>query len=1130
MSLIDHGFRGIVAVWPSDRWFVRCLVFFVGVVISVTADAHEPYSLDRQLKSVDPALLVREAKRRGDAKRGARVFFRSAAACAKCHQGGEASSPLGPNLATLGRENIDGPRTDVHLVESVLDPSKEIARRYQTLNLLTDDGTVVRGMLARETEDHLFLRDASNLEAEIRLSKDEIEARKAGPTSMMPDGLVDTIGSQREFFDLMKYLFEITDGGPVRETQLMPSAEELVIADDTGNLNHREILREMGPRDFNKGQAIYQGLCASCHGPDGNTPSLPTARAFGTEKLKFGADPYRMFMTLSRGNGLMAATTHLSPRERYQVVHFIRERFMKGSNPDYRPASEAYYRSLPEGTEMGDFDLPDDRDYGPALASQLDTDVTSALTINLGDGEGEFEPMSISYNLHSLDTAAVWRGGFLNLDETQHKRGRGEGYPEPAGDEEPALAGWQWGHEENLDYSREGLLPRGPLPTRWLDYVGHYLHDDDVVLRYRIDGREIHELPALGGGGESVRRTLRIGPGRALVLSTALGFDTDEAIEGVVARDQVDWDDLELEEDRLDLDELEDVWGARQTGPATDTVAISGKFEDVFVASVARGDTDGMTWTIDQEHRMVLRIPADDRPRIVAIDCRAEVDWESISEVAFEDSPIDDPAERTRGGDLRWPDVIETIGYPGLESGAYVVDRLTLPDQTPWNTWFRTSALDFFPDGRMVVATQGGDIWIVSGVDDELLNLRWKRFAGGLYEPFGVKVVDGQIYVTCKDRLTRLHDRNGDGEADFYESFCADTDVSSFFHAFNFDLQTDSSGNFYYAKSGQYTSYALPGALIKVSPDGKQQEVVGTGFRTPNGIGMLPSDRVTVSDNQGNWVPASKISLVRPGGFYGYVQTHSGGERWAPDGGRIDHTRVVPPETFDRPLIWMPQEVDNSSGGQIWVDDPRWGPLSGRMLHTSFGKGWLFYLMIQEVDEVSQAALVRFPHDFRTGIMRGRVNPHDGQVYVTGLNGWNEGGRPGLLDGGIERIRYTGQPLPMLTDCQVEPDGLRLKFNFPLDRQIANENASYQVDRWNYQWRHDYGSELYHPTSGEVGIESVKVRSADVSDDRHEVKLTLGMVQPVDQLRLRIQVAGSEGKRFNEEVHWTINQVPDPPH
>ncbi len=109
-----------------------------------------------------------------------------------------------------------------------------------------------------------------------------------------------------------------------------------------------------------------------------------------------------------------------------------------------------------------------------------------------------------------------------------------------------------------------------------------------------------------------------------------------------------------------------------------------------------------------------------------------------------------------------------------------------------------------------MVANYGGDIWIVSGIDGDLLDLKWKRFAAGLYEPMGVKVVDGKIYVTCKDRLTRLHDADNNGEADFYESFSADEDVSVNFHAFNFDLQIDDEGNFYYSKSGHGADSTFP--------------------------------------------------------------------------------------------------------------------------------------------------------------------------------------------------------------------------------------------------------------------------------------------------------------------------------
>src|SRR5690606_22738769 len=135
------------------------------------------------------------------------------------------------------------------------------------------------------------------------------------------------------------------------------------------------------------------------------------------------------------------------------------------------------------------------------------------------------------------------------------------------------------------------------------------------------------------------------------------------------------------------------------------------------------------------------------------------------------------------------------------------------------------------------------------------------------------------------------------------------------------------------------------------------------------------------------------------------VQTHIGGARygttWAPDGGRIDHRKVKPPPTFDQPMIWLPQSWDSSSGGQVTADPKRWGPLSNRFLHTTFGKGWMFYLTMQEMDGMTQAAVVRLPHQFNSGIMRARVNPVDGQVYATGLTGWQ--GPPNAREGGIQR-------------------------------------------------------------------------------------------------------------------------------
>ncbi len=882
---------------------------------------------------------------------------------------------------------------------------------------------------------------------------------------------------------------------------------------EPNTVDHAGILKQLGPGNFAKGQAIYNNLCINCHGSDGKTPALPIARAFGTGDLKFGADPYSMFQTLTKGNGLMGPQTWMTPQERYNVIHYIREKFMKPMHPKYQALKPHYLAGLPKVNAVAVTKKKIDRDFGPALASQLGRDLSSVLTVKLGESH------TISYNLHSMDQAALWRNGFLNLRSTQHYRERGEGVPEIQGERIAGLQSWQWAHEGTFDYPKENLLPRGPVPVKWMEYRGHYLYEDNLVISYSINGRDILEMPAKAQGFGAIIHTLRVDAG-AQPLKLSVG-----KLEMPGLRNGF-------------LDPKAPTVKLNNAAPSpADQIIVSGlptkEGLGQFTAAATFGQTDDLQWSFDGRNRMVLTIPASRQDRLFqVIRYSGQSDAQLLSMAGYLGllklkNEMPDPAQRLKGGKQRWPEIITTQGAIGSNDQAYTLDTLTLPGKVPGNVWLRTSALAFFADGRMAVCTHGGDVWIVSGINKSLANLKWKRFAAGMYEPFGLQVIGGKVYVTCKDRLTRLHDFNNDGEADFYESFSADTDVSTFFHAFNFDLQRDTAGNLYYVKSGQYTSHALPGAVIKISPDGKRREVHCTGFRTPNGMGILPDGRLTASDNQGSWMPASKVSLLKPGGFYGYVQTHTHkGGLWAPDGGQINHRKVVLPKSFDQPLIWMPQNFDNSSGGQLWVDDPRWGPLSGRLLHTSFGKGWLYYMMLQEVEGQSQAAIVRLKLDALTGIHRARVNPADGQVYATGLNGWNGGGRKGLSQGHIHRFRYTGKPARILTDTKVWHNGIELKFNFQVDPKSAKNPASYQLRQWNYKWAASYGSKQYSPKSGKVGQDTVEISSVKLAKDGRSVLLKIPGIKPVNQVKMDLKLQSADAKPFNELVYLTINKVP----
>ena len=450
-------------------------------------------------------------------------------------------------------------------------------------------------------------------------------------------------------------------------------------------VDHAGILQSLDVQDLLAGKTIYENLCTNCHGSDGVTPPLPTARAFGKGELKFGADPYSMFLTLTNGNGLMGPQTWMTPKERYAVIHYIRETFMRPMRDDFKEINDGYLEGLPTINVVVSEADKKERNFGPALASQLDRGLSSALSIKL-DSE-----TTISYNLHTMDQAGLWKGGFLDLQATQHYRERGGGVASPGGEPLSGLDVWRWGHQGTLDYPKDKLLPRGPMPTEWMDYHGHYLHRDRAVLSYAIDQREILELPTASGKFPSVQHTLRIGPGKKLVLALGSISKASSDFSGHLPADSVS----------LKLGEKGELAVLGSFAPEKENVL------GEFVTAAVWGDADGLTWRWDKEDHLVLEIPADDQERLIQVDRFAGSGEGSLFSFANfirsrrlgKEAPRD-PASLLAGDSLRWPEILETQGELGDPSLAYAMDTLGLPPSdagNPYNVWFRTSALAFFP-------------------------------------------------------------------------------------------------------------------------------------------------------------------------------------------------------------------------------------------------------------------------------------------------------------------------------------------------------------------------------------------------------------------------------------------------
>jgi glucose/arabinose dehydrogenase len=609
--------------------------------------------------------------------------------------------------------------------------------------------------------------------------------------------------------------------------------------------------------------------------------------------------------------------------------------------------------------------------------------------------------------------------------------------------------------------------PFGPLPAEWGRYKGLYLHGAKTVFSYTVSGADVLDQPGWEGG--VFTRVLQVGAGGPPLLM--LVCDRDGA-----------------------------------TASARDGRVVLESGDDVIAAGVAGGGELKASGT-----RIELSIPAAGRILLgVWAGKKAELGrFEAWLKAA---APPADLAPLLRGGPGRNV-AVEAAGALGTEPGAFQVDTLTVPYDNPSKSYMRLTGLDFFADGkRAAVCTFDGDVWIVSGIDATLSKLTWKRYASGLFQALGLRIVDDVVYTLGRDQITRFHDFNGDGEADHYENFNNDCGVTPAYHEFTHDLHTDAAGNFYYAKGSTMGGAIVPqhGTVVKVSKDGKSSEVVATGFRAPNGISVGPDGTLTTSDNQGNWIPTTPINYItKKGQFCGFQP--------------CSHLNPAPKEQPPA-LCWIPYGQDNSGGGQVWCDSDRFGPFKGQLFHLSYGKCALFYVLREQVGDVWQGGVIRFPFKFVSGAMRARFNPADGQLYLVGMKGWQT---DAARDGGLQRLRFTGKPANLPFTAKTTATSLAITFTDPLDKETASDPDSWSAAWCNLRYTGNYGSdEFWVSEPNRKGREPLPIRSVALSPDGKTVTLTFEKLQPVYYLVLKYRLKGADGSPMNQELAYTINRIP----
>lgn len=426
----------------------------------------------------------------------------------------------------------------------------------------------------------------------------------------------------------------------------------------------------------------------------------------------------------------------------------------------------------------------------------------------------------------------------------------------------------------------------------------------------------------------------------------------------------------------------------------------------------------------------------------------------------------------------------------------------------------KVGGLDFLSDGRLVVTTWDslGSVYLLDGVDKGGEAVKVKRIAFGLAEPLGVKVVDNEIYVLQKQELTKLIDHDNDDVIDEYETICNGWQVSANFHEFAFGLLYK-DGYFYGTLAtainpgGASTKPQIPdrGKVVKISREDGSFSFVASGLRTPNGIGFGVDNEIFIADNQGDWLPSSKIIHLQEGAWYG--------SRSVDFEGTADAKETLP-------VVWLPQdEIGNSPSQPAPLNV---GPYQNQMIHGEVTHGGIKRVFAEKIDGQYQGAVFRFTQGLEAGINRIVWGP-DGSLYAGGVGSTGNWAHYGKLSYGLQRLTFNNKITFEMLAVRARASGLEIEFTEPLKEGVGTSPEDYFISQWRYQPTENYGG----PKLDEKELE---ISDISISPDRRRVTLKLRNMKPehVVYLKLNKNTINSEtdNQLWSTECWYTMNSIP----
>ena len=476
--------------------------------------------------------------------------------------------------------------------------------------------------------------------------------------------------------------------------------------------------------------------------------------------------------------------------------------------------------------------------------------------------------------------------------------------------------------------------------------------------------------------------------------------------------------------------------------------------------------------------------------------------------------------------------------------------------RSPEGLILEVGGLCTMPNGDLAVTTRRGDVFIVENPTSNKPYFR--KFASGLHEVLGVAYKNGSLYVVQRGELTRLYDSNMDGRADVFETIYS-WPVSGNYHEYSFGPKLAPDGSFFvtlnlgFPDAWWHPQSMVPwrGWALHIYEDGRM-EPWAAGMRSPCGISMIDGE-LFYTDNQGDWVASGSIMPVKKGAFMGHPSSLVWNKmpnspiqlsqeqifarinpriEFGPDSIQVKPENIVNekfttvaemkkyfPE-LQLPAVWLPHGILGISSSEIVkIPKGQWGPFEDQLLVGDQGQSKISRVFLENINGELQGCAWDFRSGFQSGIVR-MSWANDGSLFVGETNrGW---GSAGEANEGLQRVVWNNRIPFEMRKVKAMPDGFEIEFTKPVDKKVAEDLASYNIESFIYKYHAVYGSPP-------VNNQQCQVKGVKVADDGMSVRLIVSNLR-----RYYIHTISLMGIRDKEDAYtlvhptgyYTLNSIP----